>query len=167
VQDLCGACRLPLRVLTFLTRSRSLTRRLFTVLRRPARMGTSAQLGPIRLCHVDAIIIRGLPNVSKGQLAIFVRDVDCLIKTRNGVSDVICVRKRLLSSLRKSEDAIRQVAPLCELAVLLVRLLSRFHFHLQYVCATAPFRPASGFVAPNSRRLGSAYRTDMKRLELL
>src|SRR5580698_4919945 len=99
---------------------------LFAVLGRPTGMGRLAQLGPVRFGHVDAVMVGGLLDVGKGQLAVRVRNIDGLVETRNRVSDMTGVGQRLLSLFGKCENAVRQIAPLGERAVLLMGFPSCF-----------------------------------------
>src|ERR1700722_7455857 len=103
---------------------------LFAILGRPTGMGRLAQLGPIRLGHVDVVMLGGLLDVGEGDLPVVVRNVDGLVETRNRVPDMSGGGKRLLPLLGKCKDAVRQIAPLGERAVLLVRLPSGFHVAL-------------------------------------
>ena len=86
-----------------------------------------AQFGPVRFGHVDAVMLGCLLDVGERQLAVLIRNADCLIESGNGVSDVARVGHRLLALFGEREDAVRQVATFGQLSVLFVGFPGRFH----------------------------------------
>jgi hypothetical protein len=66
----------------------------------------NAELTPIRLRKVDVIVLRGLLDVCKGELAIGVRDIDDLIKASDRIPHVFCVSQRLFALFGEGVDTV-------------------------------------------------------------
>src|SRR5580692_8153649 len=86
------------------------------------------EIAPRCLAEGDAVELRRRLDVRKGQLAVIIRNIEHLIKSRDGIANVAGVRQRLLSLLRKGVDAIGEITPPGEPAVLLMGFPGRFHF---------------------------------------
>src|SRR6185369_10899709 len=104
-----------------------LLRRLAAVLSRAARARLAAELLPVLLGHVHAVMLRRLLDVGEGELAVLVGHPNRLIEAGDRVSDVARVGQRFLALFRKGEHAVRQVAALGETSVLLVGFPGGFH----------------------------------------
>src|SRR5689334_2303102 len=82
------------------------------------RLRAFAQVAPVALLDVDAVVLGGFLDVGERQVAVGVGDALDLIEAGQGVPDVGRVRQRLLALLGKGEDALGQVAPLRQITVL-------------------------------------------------
>lgn len=87
-----------------------------------------AKLLARRFRKVYAVIVRRFFDVGEGERAFFIRDAHDLIEPSDGVAHVLRVGQRLLALLRKSEDAVGQIALRRKIAVLFMRFPSGFHF---------------------------------------
>src|SRR6185437_3735334 len=87
----------------------------------------AAELLPVLLGHVHAVMLRRLLDVGEGELAVLVGHPNRLIEAGDRVSDVARVGQRFLALFRKGEHAVRQVAALGETSVLLVGFPGGFH----------------------------------------
>src|SRR5689334_16475775 len=116
--------------LVFFARFRSLLRRLLTIFRGAAGARRAAELVPVRLREVDAVMLGRLLDVGEGELAVLVRHADGLVEARNRVAHMARVGQGLLALLGKGEHALGQVAPLGEIAMLLMGFPGGMHRRL-------------------------------------
>src|SRR5258706_10372041 len=69
-----------------------------------------AQLAPIALTNLNAIILRRFFCILKCQIPILIENALHLIEARKRVPDMACVGQGLLAVLRKGEDTVGQIA---------------------------------------------------------
>ena len=121
-----GGCRLASRATT-LARSNSLAGRGPAGARWAVCARPSAELAPIRLGHLDGVMLGSLLDVRKRKVSLGVGNPAHLIETSEGIAYVGGVRQRLFPLVRERVDARRQITPFRQVPMLLMRLPCGLH----------------------------------------
>src|SRR5919199_3331429 len=102
------------------------------------RVRLPAEVAPIFLLDVNAVVLRRLLDVGEGEVAIFVGDTLDLVEAGQGILDVSSVRQRLFALLGERVGAVGQLLPVLarELAMFSVRLPRGFGRH--QTCPSCP-----------------------------
>jgi hypothetical protein len=103
-------------------------------------VGLFAQVMPVGLGHLDAVVLRRSFDVREGLFALVVGDVLDLIETSDGVANVRCVVERLLTFVGEGVDGGREFVALLgvEGLVVFVMLPGCIHDGLQSCFQIAP-----------------------------